>query len=276
MTAEDAMERINLILAHAWMVRQFLKHAEANARDKVEMKESKAERCEEQRVAERRIGEEESRHAEATERSGKTRQRLVIHPGTSRLALQKGIYKTWSPASWATLIENLTACEKFTIILAGGPDDEEIIGEITENLKRLGPLPSLICAYGVTKSLADLAAIIQLSDLIICVDSAPMHIAVGLNKPIVALFGPTDHGKLLPPDPKFKALSQAEQDSSDPGAKPPNGSPPGYQNGLLQPELDHVGRRDPGVQIPPEVVFAAVLTQIQKATDPKRSQEVGL
>jgi hypothetical protein len=28
MTAEAAMERINLILAHAWMVRQFLKHAD--------------------------------------------------------------------------------------------------------------------------------------------------------------------------------------------------------------------------------------------------------
>ncbi len=28
MTPEAAMERINLILAHAWMVRQFLKHAD--------------------------------------------------------------------------------------------------------------------------------------------------------------------------------------------------------------------------------------------------------
>jgi hypothetical protein len=28
MTAEAAMERINLILAHAWMVRNFLKHAD--------------------------------------------------------------------------------------------------------------------------------------------------------------------------------------------------------------------------------------------------------
>src|SRR5213596_2689325 len=28
MTLEQAMERINLILAHAWMVRQFLKHAD--------------------------------------------------------------------------------------------------------------------------------------------------------------------------------------------------------------------------------------------------------
>ena len=28
MSAEQAMDRINLILAHAWMVRQFLKHAD--------------------------------------------------------------------------------------------------------------------------------------------------------------------------------------------------------------------------------------------------------
>src|SRR6266436_6164431 len=28
MTAEDAMDRINLILAHAWMVRNFLKHVD--------------------------------------------------------------------------------------------------------------------------------------------------------------------------------------------------------------------------------------------------------
>jgi len=28
MTPEDAMERLNILLAHAWMVRNFLKHAE--------------------------------------------------------------------------------------------------------------------------------------------------------------------------------------------------------------------------------------------------------
>ncbi|PWT96452.1 MAG: hypothetical protein C5B53_09715 [Candidatus Melainabacteria bacterium] len=214
------------------------------------------------------------------EAEGKARlegkSRLLIHPGTSRLALQKGIIKTWSPAHWTTLIERLTATGTFTIILAGGPDDAEIIGEISENLKRLGPMPSLISAYGVTKSLADLAALIQLSDLIICVDSAPMHIAVGLNKPLVALFGPTDHGKLLPPDPKFKALSQDGQDLSQANTKGSNGSSSDYQSGALQPAVECGGRRDPGVQIPPAVVFAAVLTQVQKVKDPKRSQEAGL
>lgn len=36
MTPEAAMERINLLLAHAWMVRQFLKHAD-EAQEDVEM-----------------------------------------------------------------------------------------------------------------------------------------------------------------------------------------------------------------------------------------------
>jgi hypothetical protein len=38
LTAEQAMERINLLMAHAWMVRQFLKHAE-DAQDDVEIME---------------------------------------------------------------------------------------------------------------------------------------------------------------------------------------------------------------------------------------------
>jgi hypothetical protein len=36
MSPEQAMDRINLILAHAWMVRQFLKHAD-EVQDDVEM-----------------------------------------------------------------------------------------------------------------------------------------------------------------------------------------------------------------------------------------------
>ena len=38
MTPDDAMERINVILAHAWMVRAFLKHAD-EVQDDVEMLE---------------------------------------------------------------------------------------------------------------------------------------------------------------------------------------------------------------------------------------------
>lgn len=130
-------------------------------------------------------------------------RRIIIHPGTSRLAVQKGIIKTWSIENWVALISKLQQSPNIEIILAGGPDDEEIIEEIGSKVK---PSANLISAVGHTKSLADLAALIDISSILVCVDSAPMHLAVALNKPLVALFGPTDEAKLLPPSPLFKAL----------------------------------------------------------------------
>ncbi len=41
-------------------------------------------------------------------------------------------------------------------------------------------------------SLRELAALLGLSDRVICHDSGPMHIAAALDKPLVAIFGPTD------------------------------------------------------------------------------------
>jgi ADP-heptose:LPS heptosyltransferase len=51
-----------------------------------------------------------------------------------------------------------------------------------------------------------------LSDLVVCVDSAPMHIAVALPKNLVALFGPTDPKRLLPQDERFLSIRDANAD----------------------------------------------------------------
>lgn len=124
-----------------------------------------------------------------------SKKRVLIHPGTSRLAVEKGIIKTWPTDSWLAFIEKLQSHGNIQTIIAGGPDDQATIDEL---LIRIRPSPTLVSAYGKTKSLADLAALINLCDLMVCVDSAPMHLAVALNKPVVALFGPTDETKLLP------------------------------------------------------------------------------
>ncbi|MCA9814978.1 MAG: glycosyltransferase family 9 protein [Candidatus Obscuribacterales bacterium] len=129
---------------------------------------------------------------------------VLLHPGTSRLAQEKGIYKTWPAANWTELVESLlkqqsASGKALKVVLAGGPDDKEIIEEIKA---KLGNLP-VISAYGITRNLKELAALIELSDLFVCVDSAPMHVAVGLGKPLVALFGPTDPALLLPDDSRF-------------------------------------------------------------------------
>ena len=48
---------------------------------------------------------------------------------------------------------------------------------------------------------------VSLSDMLVCVDSAPMHIGVGTGTKVIAIFGPTDEKKLLPSnDSRFIAV----------------------------------------------------------------------
>lgn len=136
------------------------------------------------------------------------REVVVLHPGTSLLAVQKGVIKGWAPANWARLIQLLIK-EDVQVVLAGGPDDDATIRDIMQDLQGIDQ-ERFVLAYGRTKNLRDLVALIHVADVLICVDSAPMHIGVGLNKPMVALFGPTDPAKLLWPSPRFIALRDPE------------------------------------------------------------------
>jgi ADP-heptose:LPS heptosyltransferase len=55
-----------------------------------------------------------------------------------------------------------------------------------------------------------LAALIAAANLLLCTDSAPMHIGVAVGTALVALFGPTDPAHLLPSSDKIKAVQSAE------------------------------------------------------------------
>ena len=61
--------------------------------------------------------------------------------------------------------------------------------------------------------------LLWLSDLLICVDSAPMHIAVALNKQILALFGPTNPEHLLPVSPQCRYLKDNSHSKNDRNVK---------------------------------------------------------
>lgn len=136
------------------------------------------------------------------------RQVILIHPGVSLMSISKNIYKGWSPDNWVELIKRLLETGKYQLLLTGGPDDEMIINKIRADLTKSDAcLNRLKDLYGKTKNIQQLAALIELSDIMICVDSAPMHIAVGTKTQLVALFGPTDEEKLLPKDDRFRAVT---------------------------------------------------------------------
>ncbi len=190
--------------------------------------------------------------------SQKAITRIVIHPGTSKLAIIKGIFKTWPAKDWAHLIELLLNKKNIEVILAGGPDDKEPVDEIVKALNERGIADSdnLVMAYGKTKSLAELGALIEAADLLVCVDSAPMHMAVGLNKKTVALFAVTDPKKLLPNDKCFVALTNS---SHAPLEAPSRAS--------------RQDRLPPGVVLPAEHVLQSVLDQLSLSSSQGRSPE---
>lgn len=51
-----------------------------------------------------------------------------------------------------------------------------------------------------------LAAMIGGANLMLCTDSAPMHLSVGVQTYTIALFGSTEPTKLLPNSDKFLAI----------------------------------------------------------------------
>jgi lipopolysaccharide heptosyltransferase II len=127
---------------------------------------------------------------------------VLVHPGASKLSKQKNIIKTWEPVKWAMLINELLR-KNIKVILAGGPDDEEDVNFIRKHIEESANFTD---AFGQTKNLDELAALLKLSDLLVCVDSAPMNVCVGVNTPLVAIFGPTNEKKILPSDEKFTAV----------------------------------------------------------------------
>lgn len=119
---------------------------------------------------------------------------ILIHPGVSKISVQKGMIKTISAQKWAEVIEKLSESGKYKILLIGGPDDKECIETI---VKKISP-EKFENLYGTTKNLRELAELISSADKFLCSDSAPLHIAVALGVQTYVIFGSTDDKKLVP------------------------------------------------------------------------------
>lgn len=130
---------------------------------------------------------------------------VLIHPGVSLVSIKKGMIKTVSADIWAETVEKLADKGK-KVILAGGPDDEEIIKHITAKVSS----EKFTNMYGKTKNLRELAELISSAEKFLCSDSAPLHIGVALGVPTYVIFGPTNDKKLIPQSDKVIPIKAQE------------------------------------------------------------------
>ncbi len=121
---------------------------------------------------------------------------VLIHPGVSKMSVKKGCIKTINADVWAKVIDILLQNGK-KVILTGGPDDKTVVDEIKKLVKNPDN-SNFVDMYGKTKNLKELAILISKYEIFLCSDSAPLHVAVALNKKTFPIFGPTNYKTLIP------------------------------------------------------------------------------
>ncbi|MDX2199368.1 MAG: lipopolysaccharide heptosyltransferase II [Phycisphaerae bacterium] len=112
--------------------------------------------------------------------------------------------KQWTPDGFAAVLRRLLDGGRRCILL-GGPDDRQLADDL---VARVGPHRALTNLVGKT-TLRELAALLEAAAHVLTVDSGPMHIAAALQKPLTALFGPTNPERTGPYLPTARVIRNA-------------------------------------------------------------------
>lgn len=129
----------------------------------------------------------------------------IPHPRVGLLPCSRRADKNWPPERFIELARALRSRIQAHLVLLGSPADRTVcdalqaaIGEGAHNL------------CGKTTML-ELGGTVKELDLLITVDSGPMHIASAVGTPTVAIFGPTDPVKTGPYGPNHRIVKQGER-----------------------------------------------------------------
>jgi lipopolysaccharide heptosyltransferase II len=124
-------------------------------------------------------------------------QKLVA---VSLAASKKWETKNWPLPAFVALTEKLEREKSARVVLVGSDEDKDYALEF---IRKTEAKP--INAVGKT-SIPQLFSLIKRCDALLTGDSAPMHVAAAIGTPFVALFGPTDPRRHLPPSEAFRVL----------------------------------------------------------------------
>lgn len=107
---------------------------------------------------------------------------VVIHPGASCLS------KRWPAERFASVADEVIKRFNKKIVIIAGANDGECGGKVADEMEN----ESLNLSGDL--SIGELAALLERADLLISNDSGPVHIAVALGVPVVAIFGRKQRG----------------------------------------------------------------------------------
>ncbi|AHF05627.1 hypothetical protein MARPU_14430 [Marichromatium purpuratum 984] len=117
---------------------------------------------------------------------GITRPFVAVHPG-SRLVL-----KCWPAARYGALVEQIGRRLGLAVVLFGGPDERALAAEVA------GAGGPRVHDLSGQLGLRAMAALLREARVLVCNDSAPLHLAAALGTPALALFGPSSSRETRP------------------------------------------------------------------------------
>lgn len=109
--------------------------------------------------------------------------------------------KCWPPERFAEVSDAISRAQNAMILVVGSRSEQGLAARVVARMSR----PSVLLA-GET-SLGALAEIIRRCAVLLCNDSAPLHIAAAVGTPTISLFGPTFASKWAPRGPDHVARS---------------------------------------------------------------------
>lgn len=142
--------------------------------------------------------------AAACARAGLAPERplVVFAPGA-----EFGSAKRWPPGHFAALAQAIVAQLPLAqVALLGSPKDRAVCDEIVSALAGTPAAPAVANVAGQT-SLAEAVALIGHSAAVVSNDSGLLHVASSLDRPVVAIYGPTDPDHAPPFSTVAAALS---------------------------------------------------------------------
>lgn len=104
---------------------------------------------------------------------------IAIHPGS------KDGFKRWPSSHFAEVGKILQREMGYQILITGTKEELPLMKEIASQIPDAALLDTNL-------SLHAFAAILSRIDLLISNDTGPVHLACALNRPVVAIYGPTD------------------------------------------------------------------------------------